>query len=114
MTKYQVKIDRSSILKNENAGRNMYFVPGHKTYNEDGSWSRDVSIVRTWTPEPEYTCRYEDLNVECDLCKKQFSFKMLKSDYQDDCFVDNICPLCSEPECCEIEFEKFSLDMVKK
>lgn len=99
-----IKIDRDSIKKCENAGQTEFFVPGHTNYNEDGSITRLVSIVRTMTPVPNYSALYQETILECQFCHGKFSYKKLENDEE----LKNICPICSVEDCCEIEFEKFN------
>jgi hypothetical protein len=108
-----IKIDRNSIKKNEDAGRTEFLVPGRATYNEDGSMSRPVSVVRSLMPVPNYSASYKTTEVECKFCHAKFSHDELDDDTigngEDEYSLDNICPKCREADCCEeIEFEKFN------
>jgi hypothetical protein len=69
----------------------------------------------TMTPEPKYFYNHEDTEVECSDCKAKFKHTELiddldwdydgEDDYQTG--SSRTCPKCGEPDCCELEFEKF-------
>lgn len=70
-----------------------------------------TQVVHTLTPEPAYFYKYENPTIECEYCKSQFKHIELKSEWFDDGdygshYMKNICPVCHEKDCCEIEFEK--------
>jgi hypothetical protein len=73
---------------------------------------RENQILYTVTPEPNYLYEYIPTNIQCDYCNRVFSYKELKRDlYRNDYnyeefWSNNICPLCDEPNCAEIEYEK--------
>jgi len=62
-------------------------------------------------PLPDYLFEYEDSNVICKRCHSIFSHNSLRSDSLndtdslDDKLVDNICPVCGLPYCCEVKYE---------
>jgi hypothetical protein len=58
-------------------------------------------------PQPQYSFEYQPTLVECDSCGAKFNHKWLKNDYDDgsECNLYNICPVCDESSCCEIEYQ---------
>jgi hypothetical protein len=76
-----------------------------------------------------YNYSYEPTEVKCEYCEKSFLHTELKSDwvesynpvddsdgggYYDEYERVNICPHCNMSECCELEYEKFSKDILEE
>lgn len=64
----------------------------------------------TMMPAPDWLFSYLPTPVTCSNCGATFPHTELGSDYiytgEDDVPLDNICPTCGTPDCCEIEFEQ--------
>jgi len=76
-----ILIDRSSIKRNPNGGRNSYFVSGQ--INPDGS--RSVQMVHTLTPEPHILYKYHDTEIKCEECGSTFLHTANDCEDFDDC-----------------------------
>jgi hypothetical protein len=66
------------------------------------------NLIRHKTiPQQQYLFDYEPTIVECESCRARFNNTYLKSDYDDgaECNIYNVCPVCDESFCCELEFE---------
>ncbi len=111
--KYIVRIDRSSIKKNPDAGRTMFPMPGCWMPDGKGGMTRGVNMVYQMQPDPNYLAKNAYCEVTCAFCSSKFSHKDLEEDreyiYPDEdyYYIDNICPKCGQRDCCEIEYEKF-------
>ena len=108
--KFLIKIDRSSIKENPDAGRTSLWVHGKTIHNEDGSVFKEMQQIHFMQPEPEYLYSYIDTQVQCQYCNAEFSWKDLETDEEttddDETFLDFICPKCKRSDCCEIEREQ--------
>jgi len=101
-----IKVIKSSIRKNPNAGRTSGFVAG-RTVCEDGIQTRDIQRIHWITPEANYICEYENPDLECSGCHGKFKANELRADSLDfDTWSNRICPYCGKWDCCEFEFEK--------
>ena len=111
--KYIVRIDKSSIKKNPDAGQTTFMVPGAWHPDGKGGGTRSVQMMQQMTPDPNYLFEREYCEVTCMHCNTKFSHKDLEEhkewDYEEDgCYwVDNVCPNCKEADCCELEYEQF-------
>ena len=99
-----------SIKENPTAGRDRYAFPGRTQVGPDGSIFREITEIRSMTPESSHIITYKPTNVKCENCGKEFYYKDLKSDcmYDDDgedVPIGDICPKCMEPDCCNYAFE---------
>ncbi len=64
----------------------------------------DIMIVEHY-PLPDYLFEYEKDTVQCRECNSVFSHYYLQSDCNDCGPIMRICPVCEEPNCCEVEYE---------
>lgn len=144
-TMITVKIDRSTIKKNNSSGVH-YQVAGPTTYEktelitrkyislDDKNWllqSENTAVIQSSVNQPviplytlggssPYNYSYEPTEVKCEYCGKSFLHTELKSDwieyYSDGGYYDrvNICPHCNMSECCELEYEKFSPEILQE
>lgn len=124
MTKYLVKIDRNSIKKNPNAGSKDWLVPGrietswHIEMGEDEkpkvvvTQHRNIQRVYSIFPEPADLFKYIPTQVKCKNCGKKSIHDELESDClfdgENEIYIENICPHCSHPNCCELEYEEMN------
>jgi hypothetical protein len=96
-----IKINRSSIKPNPNAGNSTYY---------QALGNGEYEILHTISPEGKWLYEYEDTLVTCYHCKAQFSYNDLESDEMsfgdNDMWTDKVCPKCHTWSCCEIEFER--------
>lgn len=111
-----VRIDRSTIRRNPNAGRTEIQIPG-RSYIENGKRITQLQTVRLMTPEPSFFYEHNKTNVKCSRCMKSFGYSELEEYADDDTYVSSrearICPRCGEWECCdEIEYEKLTDEMI--
>lgn len=120
ISKFIIKIDKSSIKKNPNHENMSYTVPGKIEILPDGSTHRYSQRIYTLTPAPRYIYEYLTTEVQCEYCKAKFSYKDLKADYvycddnQDEIWSNQICPTCGAFDCCEIEYERIDKAKPKK
>jgi hypothetical protein len=121
--KYIIRIDRTTIKKNPNAGNMTYQRSlGPPTITEtfvngilvSKTVQQNIETLHSLTPEPAYWYEYQNTSIICDNCYCDFLHTKLIDTWDDgeyDHFY-NICPKCSKAECCEIEYEKFDESMV--
>lgn len=127
--KYLIKIDRSSIKKNPYSGQNVFYRclgnPIVETECDKNNNLIEFSVrvpyetLYTLERQPRFNYTYEELLLKCSECGKEFSNKDLESFSDEDCdgnyyFNDRICPKCGTWDCCEIEYEKLSDDVLEK
>ena len=106
--KIKIKIEKSSIKRNENAGQTTFLVPG-RCVLEDGIVTRPVQLIRSLNPIPNFSADYIPTEIECRECHSKFFYTELEEDeLADGTYSDTICPKCGEWYCCDIEFEKFN------
>lgn len=150
-----VKIDRSTIKRNERAGETQSTFVGLRSgsrtlrTNESGrgkteyqvqvgenEWFTQRCEITPWPhpesalgiadhredvqletvghmPIPTWSYQYVPTPVTCSNCGKTFMHTELDSDSSSDgeggdVFVDDICPNCGTPDCCEVVFEKIA------
>lgn len=113
-----IKIDRKSIRLNPDAGRTTYHFPGKWSDDGKGGRFREIQTVYSMMmPEPAYLYSYEQAIIECNNCHEKFDIKELLTDsYYDaegDYYSDKICPKCNTWECCDIEYEEFSKELME-
>jgi len=111
-----IKIDRSSILKNPNAGRDRMLLPGRCHTEEDGSVTRPMQTIY-FPPEPEYLFSHIPTQVKCNYCGSIFMHNELLDEWSEDddgLHIQNVCPKCSAGFCCQTKFEEFNISMVHK
>jgi hypothetical protein len=79
--------------------------------------SRPVEHCRTLIPAASHLFEREAIQVQCEECGAEFSYRDLKADamgYGDDEIWSNaICPECGHWDCCELEYEKLE-DVLEK
>jgi hypothetical protein len=142
-----IKIDRSTVRPNPNAGQTAYRVAG-RSYTEETKvfkrghdwikqqWSdgfmyrqdsitslkcpsdwassinhiQEYSDIHTLSPEPAFLYEYENPELVCDSCGGTFCHQDLLFDETNDWggYISSyeVCPLCHEWDCCEVELEK--------
>ena len=59
----------------------------------------------------EKSPNYEDMNVKCRYCKESFDHTKLTTEVSrneegSEYNLYEVCPKCSKPYCCEIEYER--------
>lgn len=69
---------------------------------------QDYETVRH-APDPEFFYSYQKTKVKCEVCENTFNHNKLTSD-EDELghYIQDICPVCFTPNCCNIEYEKFN------
>lgn len=74
--------------------------------------------IHSLTPESDYLYDYLPTLVQCNCCGIMIEYKDLESNSMhsegDEIYSDKVCPHCGAFECCEIEFEKFTKDMIRQ
>lgn len=72
----------------------------------------DVSTIDI----PKYNFVYEPTFVKCEECNATFSHEYLESDVADcgDNYSSQVCPVCGEWDCCEIEYEDIQEALLRK
>lgn len=135
--KYLIPIDRSSIKPNEHyphLGTYIIYPIEYRkietftyiAYNSPINWkleSSQVSVEEVDHKEyvdalgkpPKYFYSYADTMVQCNCCLKKFNYGELESDRSDDLSdgTDTQCPFCKKWDCCEIEYERLSEDILE-
>ena len=82
--------------------------------------TRDVQTIRSMFPASEHLCAYEPTTVTCRFCGQSFLHTELQyyefggEDDEAGADIDNICPKCKAPDCCEIEYEKLTDKLIKE
>lgn len=109
--KFLILIDRSTIRENPYAGKRIHFLPGRSTKTATGVVF-DVLELRTLEPAPTHFFEYITTTVTCENCGHTFPHTELFDDEILGNFLENFCPKCHEPECCEIEFEELKPEMI--
>jgi hypothetical protein len=106
-----VRIDKTSIKKNKNAGQNTFFVPGPWRTTETGI-TRDIQTVRTLGCVSRYSYGYLPTEVVCPECHGKFFHDEIIDDYDEDCdgnsYEYQSCPLCHKYIEIDLEFERFN------
>lgn len=78
--------------------------------------SSEFEEIHSMTPEPEYLFEYHKSNIKCCHCGAEFDYndlhKGIDEDY-DEGYLENMCPKCNGPDCCNIVFEKID-DAMKR
>ena len=136
--KYLIPIDRSSIKPNEHYPhlgryeiypRELTRVDIYRGYGLEANGNTKWVLVsqETMEPKPEYEYMealgkapkyfysYSDTMVQCNSCLKKFDYAELELDWIDylDARTDTKCPFCEAWDCCEIEYEKLSEEILK-
>lgn len=110
---FEIKIDRGTVQRNPNAGRNRYKIPG-ETHEDPGTGkiTRSYQEIHTLTPEPGFFYTYAPKTVACCYCNTSFLHTELEEgEPACDCMpAPDICPKCKTPDCCILGFEKLSKD----
>jgi len=92
-----VTIDKSTIRKNPDYGRNTSSPASHMAgpwvRNSDGSMSRTVTPMYVLNYGPKYFFNYEPCYITCPHCKQEFLKEKLV-EYNDG--YDYECPHCEE------------------
>lgn len=120
MEKIRIPIDRSTVRRNPNAGRSVFYVAGRAyeetTVGEDGTVRicrrQDVQTIYDF-PQSAFLWEYAPTEVRCGVCGEAFSHTELETDdtdFGDDgyCSTDRKCPKCGVWDCCELERESLS------
>jgi len=118
MDSFKILIDRSTIRRNPNAGRNTYHIPGpvHCSNGPTGiTMTREFQTMHTMCPEPSFFFSYIPTEVECDTCHQKFLHTELQADVEYDgeggeFYSDRICPRCREFDCCFLDCERIDYD----
>lgn len=111
-----------SIKRNPKAGHTRWFVPGRvrTRIEKDGSIvsRREISCVRTMTPDPEYLFEYEPMEARCVHCGKSSPVEDFGDDYffdgSDEYAVTDICPKCGIPDSVDEEIRYESIEEALK
>jgi len=80
----------------------------------------DDGTVFSSGKEAHYEYDYLPLIVTCAFCNRDFDSALLVNRYISECGKHenmenvNVCPFCGKPNCCEIEYEEFSEDMLEE
>ncbi len=108
-----VKIDRASVRRNPRAGETTLRIPGRRIveHDQDGRITK-VSfqeIVLYDSPQSPFLFEYKPKVVQCEDCDSCFSYEDLDNDEDSEGrWIQNICPVCRTPSCCELVFEELS------
>jgi hypothetical protein len=81
-------------------------------------WTREIDRRKLMHPEPPYLYDYQPTEVQCCECLQRFSHDELEADSafdgEDESWSNEICPKCGEWNCCEIEYEELTREMLSE
>ncbi len=102
--------EETRTIEYNNAGQ--FPPPPPPDWKDSISVNTSIQEIHSLTPQPNWLYEYEDAEVECSICRSEFPWEKLESDYgwdaDDEIYSNSVCPECGAWECCEIEFEKLS------
>jgi hypothetical protein len=117
-----IKIDRSSIRKNPNAGQTIHYRPLGQPitrtiveYINDVEVSREVTKTQSHervvslTPSPKYLFSYENTIIHCDECSHEYTQHELEYDY--DSGIES-CPNCGNT--LDIGYERLTESIINE
>lgn len=93
-----------------------YFVPvAHRSIvrHKDTEWhDSDGKLSFIASPRERFSCSHENISVTCGECGIAFPCSELQcrevGEGTDSRHAENICPVCGEAECCQLEYECLS------
>ena len=78
------------------------------TKNVSFTWTQNPHIIQH-QPIPEYSYKYKNVRIKCCHCKKSIYSADLDFDVfyygASEYLLDNICPICHQADCCDLEYE---------
>jgi SPP1 gp7 family putative phage head morphogenesis protein len=79
---------------------------------------RNIKIISI-PPQPVFLFDYMPTIIKCKYCGMKFDYKELESDCviagdEEEIYCGEICPHCKRDDCCDIEFEELTEDMIER
>ncbi len=131
-----IRVDRDSVKRNPRSGRTDFQVcTGPPTYerrtnevsadgetwiitNQTTTRTDNVQTIHTLAPAGPFLFDYLLTKVKCVECNCEFDHTKLESESEDngsseyDWYSERVCPRCGKWDCCELEFEKLSNEVL--